>query len=178
MNTEKQIEISKNFGFEHVSPMSMETVKFLPEVRDMCAADRCNHYAKSWACPPACGTLEEIEEKAKAYSTGIIVQTVGTREDPFDFEAIANTEEIHQKRFIELTDNLRDSGEKILPMSAGVCKLCSTCTYPENPCRFPDRMITSIEAYGIFVSQLCKDNGVSYYYGNDAICFTSCILFK
>ena len=45
-------------------------------------------------------------------------------------------------------------------------------------CRFPERMHSSMEANGLFVSQVCKDNGVKYYYGPDSICFVGCFLFR
>ena len=51
--------LAKECGFDVAEDLDPKTLKFLPEVRDMCAADRCRHYNKSWACPPACGTLEE-----------------------------------------------------------------------------------------------------------------------
>ena len=78
-------ELAKQCGFTVAEDLDPATLKFLPEVREMCAADRCQQYNKSWACPPACGTLEEMTERAKRYSKGIIVQTVGDREDSYDF---------------------------------------------------------------------------------------------
>jgi hypothetical protein len=46
-------------GFTHAAPLKMETLRFLPEVRDMCNSERCRHYNTNWMCPPGCGTLEE-----------------------------------------------------------------------------------------------------------------------
>ena len=35
-----------------------------------------------------------------------------------------------------------------------------------------------MEACGLFVSQLCTDNGVAYNYGDEKIAYTCCILFN
>ncbi|MGE4353658.1 MAG: DUF2284 domain-containing protein [Oscillospiraceae bacterium] len=178
MDIQRLIDIAKEHGFEVAAPMDVKTLKFLPEVRDMCSADRCHSYNKSWACPPACGTLEEISEKCRQFTHGMLVQTVGKREDEFDFEAIEVTNEAHKKRFNALVKTYTDMGLNINALSAGGCTLCDKCTYPDAPCRFPQYVHPSMEASGLFVSQVCKDNNVPYYYGKDSICFVSCFLFK
>ena len=178
MDMEKFLEMARAQGFETVAPLDVSTLKFLPEVRDMCAADRCQSYNRSWSCPPACGSLEEISEKCRAYTGGIIVQTVGKREDEFDFESIVEVNELNKKRFNALARAYSDAEIDNYAMGSGACQLCEKCTYPDDKCRFPDRMHSSMEASGLFVSQVCKDNGVKYYYGPDAICFVGCFLFK
>ena len=73
-------------GFTNAGQLNLKAVVFMPEVRDMCRADRCHAYGKNWRCPPACGSIVEASEKAKQYSFGMIVQTIGDMEDEFDFE--------------------------------------------------------------------------------------------
>ena len=55
----EHIENAIKFGFSSAGPLNLEALVLMPEVRDMCSADRCHNYGKSWCCPPACGTLEE-----------------------------------------------------------------------------------------------------------------------
>ena len=62
-----------------------------------------------------------------------------------------------------------------LPYGAGGCQLCKTCAYPE-PCRFPDEACASMEGYGLFVTQVCRDNHLPYYYGPKTITYTACVL--
>uniref|UniRef100_UPI0040573B31 DUF2284 domain-containing protein n=1 Tax=Acetatifactor sp. TaxID=1872090 RepID=UPI0040573B31 len=50
------------------------------------------------------------------------------------------------------------------------------CTYPNSPCRFPEKMISSMEAYGMLVAEVCKANDMKYYYGPNMIAFSSCFL--
>jgi predicted metal-binding protein len=64
----------------------------------------------------------------------------------------------------------------MLALGAGKCEICETCTFPDKPCRFPDRMETSMEASGLLVSKVCTDNGLEYNYGTNKMAFTSCFL--
>ena len=165
-------------GFDTVAPLDPATLKFLPEVRSMCAADRCRSYGKTWSCPPACGELTDWETKARRYEKGLILQTVGDREDSYDIEAMMEAAEANKRQTDTLADMLLAEGAEFLLMGAGTCTRCKQCTYPDAPCRFPEKLFPSMEACGLFVSQLCTDNGVAYNYGDEKIAYTCCILFN
>jgi predicted metal-binding protein len=175
-NTEELVREALTEGFSAAGELSLDALVFMPEVRDMCGADKCRQYGKNWRCPPACGSLEEAAERAKEYSYGLIVQTVGKMEDDFDYETIQSTGEKHKTNFASLVKKLKGRYDNLLPMGAGTCTICETCTYPDAPCRFPDESISSMEAYGLWVSKVCELSGVAYNYGNQTIAFTSCYL--
>mgnify|MGYP002088389988 CR=1 FL=1 len=86
------------------------------------------------------------------------------------------TERLHKERFQALTDRVRQVAPNCLPMAAGACTICKTCTCPDAPCRFPERVVPSMEAYGLVVSDVCRESGLPYYYGPGTITYTSCIL--
>lgn len=165
-------------GFTHTASLDTATLEFMPEVRAMCASDRCKNYNRSWTCPPACGTLDEITEKVRGYSTGIIVQTVGELEDEFDIETMMEVEAKHQKNFLEFVKAVIKEYPRALPMGAGACRICESCSYPESPCLHPDLAHPSMEAYGLLVSDVCTKNKTSYNYGKHTVCYTSCVLIK
>ncbi len=164
-------------GFSHKGPLTTDTLILHEEVREMCASGKCLMYGKNWRCPPHCGTLPELEEKMRQYKNGIIVQSTGELEDDFDAEVMIETEQIHKKRFNELAKKLHEIEPKIMPLSAGTCTLCPTCTCPDEPCRQPGRAFSSMEACGLNVSEVCTKNDIPYYYGKLTITYTSCILF-
>lgn len=172
------LEKAAEIGFEHAAPMPREALVFREEVRAMCRADRCQSYGKTWSCPPACGTLDEMRAKAAPFEGGILVATVGKMEDEFDFESIETAAALHKTRFFTLTGVLRPSFAALFPLGAGRCTLCRSCTYPDAPCRFPDRMTPSMEAAGLLVSDVCKVCGVPYYSGKNTTTFISCILLR
>lgn len=167
-------------GFTHVVPLNCQTIKLLPEVRQMCEKNTCGKYNQNWCCPPGCGTLAECEEKLCGYSQGILVQTVGELEDSLDGEGMMEAERVHKEHFQLLEETLRKNCPDLdfLPIGAGCCTRCKTCTYPDAPCRFPDQSFASMEAYGMLVTQVCEDNHLPYYYGPNSIAYTSCFLMK
>ena len=112
------------------------------------------------------------------YRRGIIVQTVGRLEDDFDSAGIADTQRRHGKAFSALARQARCIEPDCLPLTAGTCTLCHKCTWPDRPCRFPQKRLSSMEAYGLLVSDVCLRSGLKYNYGPGTISFTSCILFE
>ena len=106
-------------GFTAAGELNLKAVVFMPEVRDMCRADKCSAYGRNWRCPPACGSIEEATERAKKYSFGMLVQTVGKMEDDFDFETIEETSKKHAASFISMMRILKGKYDDILAMGAG-----------------------------------------------------------
>lgn len=144
----------------------------------MCASSACHMYGKCWSCPPGCGSLEECEKNIRKYKTGIIVQTVGELEDELDGETMMETEALHKKNFYAFEQKLRELYPDMLALGAGACRRCKVCTYPDSPCRFPKKMFSSMEAYGMLVTQVCQANDLKYYYGPCTIAYTSCYLLE
>ena len=178
MNYEQLSALAQEAGFSAWADLDVSTIELKPEVRDMCAVNSCGQYGKRWSCPPGCGTLEECTGRLKGFTQGILVQTYGEIEDGFDFEAMMEIEADHKEHFLEMYDALQESGAQVLAIGAGCCTQCAKCTYPEEPCRFPEKMISSMEAYGMLVLEVCKANGLTYYYGSDKMAYTSCFLLK
>lgn len=178
MEMQELLALAEEIGFSHGGELNMAALRFLPEVRVMCAADKCRSYGRNWCCPPHCGSLEEMAERVNGFSRGVLVQSTGLLEDEFDFEAMAETEREHKRRFLRLAETLRSRGVRFLPMGAGTCSLCPVCTCPEEPCRFPEKAMPSMEACGLLVSQVCKDSGLNYYYGKKSITYTGCVLVE
>ena len=95
-----------------------------------------------------------------------------------DGEGMIETEKAHKEHFFELEEKLRSKYPRMLPIGSGACTRCTSCTYPDAPCRFPDKTFASMEAYGMLVTQVCQDNGLPYYYGPCTIAYTSCFLLE
>ena len=176
MTYEELSSLAQEAEFTAWAPLDVTTIELKPEVRDMCAANSCGQYGKRWSCPPGCGTLEECTDRLKGYTQGILVQTYGDIEDGFDFEAMMEIEGEHKEHFAQMYKSLREAGASVLAIGAGCCTHCAKCSYPDEPCRFPDKMISSMEAYGMLVLEICKANGLTYYYGSDKMAYTSCFL--
>lgn len=163
-------------GFSHAAALDASTLTPLDEVRAMCAVDKCHMYGRCWTCPPGCGSVEENTQTIRRYSAGVIVQTTRTLEDDFDYETMESCAQDHKAYFGTLHAALRDRYPDMLALGAGGCRLCDTCTYPDAPCRRPKEALSSMEAYGLLVSDVCTQNGLKYYYGPQTMTYTGCYL--
>ena len=167
-----------SFGFSHVAPLDAATIELMPQVREMCEKNTCGRYGKNWKCPPGVDALEKCEETIRRYKRGIIVQTVGELEDELDGETMMETQQLHMEHFETMRQALETQYPGMLPCGAGTCTKCSSCTYPDAPCRFPEHSFASMEAYGMLVTQVCQANNLPYYYGPCTIAYTSCFLLE
>lgn len=178
LNIEELLQLAAEIGFSHSAVLDMESLVFRPEVRAMCSADLCRNYGKSWSCPPAVGSLDRIAERVRSYDGGIVVQTSGTLDSDFDMDSIRRIMADHKKQFETLIRQIKALNIECLPMGAGTCTVCRKCTYPDRPCRHPDKMLISMEAYGLLVSDVCLKSGLEYNYGQNTMTYTSCVLVK
>ena len=53
---------------------------FNPTFRTYCEENRCGRYGNDPMCPPACGTVAEMQARASAYTHGIVYRTHLARE--------------------------------------------------------------------------------------------------
>ena len=139
MNDAQLAACAQAAGFSHWATLDVSTIVLKQEVREMCATNSCGRYGKCWSCPPGCGSLEDCRKKLSGMSRGILVQTVGDVEDSFDFEAMMEVEAAHKAHFTQMYEALRASESSVLALGTGCCTQCASCTYPDAPCRFPEK---------------------------------------
>ena len=181
MQTEQMQQMIADCGFEFQGCFDPDVLIARPEVRSMCAADTCRSYNKSWACPPGCGEIEDSNLKFKLFDHGIVFQTVAYMEDEFDYETTMGAAREHRARFNSLVERVRETGidkDTVLLIGAGSCTICPECTYPDAPCRYPEKIFPSMEAMGLMVSEVCGIANIPYYHGQKTLAYVSCVLFK
>lgn len=180
MEHKQLIDKALECGFTLAAPLSVDTINLSEEVREMCAVNKCHAYNTNWSCPPACGTVDECRERIKEYDTGLIVQTTGILEDDFDIDTMTETAAKHSKSFTAFLKLLRREYPQfdVMPLGAGACVTCEKCTYPDEPCRFPELKSSPMEGYGMVISSVCKANGVPYNHGRGTLTYVGCYLFK
>ena len=170
------IEQAKHLGFDTAVSLDPRILVPRSDVRAMCADNRCNLYGKNWGCPPFCGSVEECADKIHTYHRGILLQTVGHMQKAIDSRAYRETEQLHLQRFHALCQQVRAKHPDALCLGAGGCRVCQKCAWPES-CRLPNQAVSSMEGYGLFVTQVCRDCGIDYHHGEKTVTYTACILF-
>lgn len=170
----KQLALS--CGFSHIGNLNVDTIELREEVRDACAENKCHAYGTNWSCPPGCGSLAECEDKIREYHRGLILQSTAKLEDVFDGETMETLRLTHTDSIEKFSLKLRELYPKAMIIGAGTCSKCKKCTYPSNPCRFPEEMTSSMEGLGMLVSDVCKSNDIPYYYGKLTLTYVGCVL--
>ncbi|MBR6678120.1 MAG: DUF2284 domain-containing protein [Oscillospiraceae bacterium] len=170
------LTLAKDIGFSRFAAVDVSALLAREDVRQLCAADRCGHYGKNWSCPPYAGELTAAQKQLARCTEGVLVQTTGNLADEFDIEGIGRLMQLHSRRFATLARQARLLYPKVLPLSAGPCTVCRRCTCPTRPCRFPQKRLSSMEAFGLMVGDVCRAAGLPYSDGSKTMTFTSCIL--
>ncbi len=129
----------------------------------------CPNFGRSWACPPFDIDMDEV---LRAYST---VTFHAVRIEPLaknlPVSAARDVMRPHRMEFERrLLDIECNEGGRVFTF-AGECLHCSagTCTRPYGkPCRHPERVRPSLEAWGFDVSRTVKDFlGLDLLWGAD-----------
>ena len=68
-------------------------------------------------------------------------------------------------------------GHHYLLLSNEGCGRCSQCTWPDAPCRFPEKLHHSLEGYGFIVSELANLAGIPYNGGPNTVTFFGALLY-
>jgi predicted metal-binding protein len=172
----KLTELALECGFTSARAVDPAKIRIYREVRDACAEDKCNSYGKNWACPPACGSLDDCADRVRGYKSGIIMQTTGVLADELDWDGMLRLGVEHSGHIAAFSGRALPEHPYSLVLGAGACRICETCSYPFAPCRFPQKMTYSMEAYGMLVSEVCTVSGIPYHYGRGTLTYVACFL--
>ena len=58
-DTKRMVQEALDAGFSQAGELNMSALVFMPEVREMCIADRCHQYGKNGAARPAAAVLKK-----------------------------------------------------------------------------------------------------------------------
>ncbi|MDR1092559.1 MAG: DUF2284 domain-containing protein [Clostridiales bacterium] len=163
-------------GLTDCGLIGTEKVNFSHEVRKMCEVNTCRMYGKTWACPPAVGTIDECRDRAQQFSDLLLFAGKYGLEDSFDFEGMTAAMADFKIKVRVFEASIQPHLRNYLMLSNEGCGECGQCAYPE-PCRFPDRAHGSIEAYGIFVSETATAAGVKYNNGPNTVTYFGGLFF-
>lgn len=154
--------------------ISTENLQFEPRVRMVCEQE-CPRYGSTWACPPAVGELEECSSRCKEYPEALFFSTVAEVSDVMNLEETLSTRHAHEEITNQIGEFLKKQGYDIFILSTESCDICSKCTYPDAPCRHPEKMHPCVESYGIVVSEIVEKQQMEYQLGGNTILWFSMI---
>ncbi len=175
MTFEEVKKLAEECGFDVVSPLDPKTFVVNQKIRETCETNKCGAYGSNWGCPPH-STAEEDEAKLTAYDNGLMLQCIGRSEKRIDSRMYMETGRRLGEAITKLKALMIEEYPNCMALGAGPCPVCKKCAKPDE-CRFPEKRVEALEGYGIFITQLCKDNGVTYYYGDKTIAYNAALLW-
>ena len=154
-------------------------VPFSAEVRAACAENLCGQYGTCHTCPPGCGEWDVLAAKYRAYRGAFLYTTLHKPKGACDFSEMLRSGNDHRRVDDALIDALHYAGFRDFVLSgAGSCPVCEKCTYPDAPCRFPDKARSAMEALGIDVVALAADKGITYDHGKGTVTYFSIVFYR
>ena len=145
--------------------LKTDELTFTERVRDICRSE-CPMYNRSWACPPAVGTVEVCRARCMRFDSVLAAATICEVSDIANLEETLATRAPHEAVTREALAILKPHVKDVMALSTEACAICKTCAWPDAPCRHPDKMYPCVESHGILVTALADRLGMSFFNGN------------
>ena len=152
-------------------------LEFSERIRRVCEQE-CPMYGKTWACPPAVGSVEECRARCLSYPHALYLTTLTEVSDIANLEETLATRAPHEAVTREALAILKPHVKDVMALSTEACAICDSCAYPTGPCRHPERMHPCIESHGILLTQTAQECGVPFQYGDNVVTWFSMIFYR
>lgn len=149
---------------------------FSERIRTVCE-DQCPMYNKSWACPPAVGTVEECKARCLRFPRALMITTVTEVSDIANIEETLATRGPHEEITRQAAALVKEQTSEVMILSTEACAVCEKCAWPDGPCRHPEIMNPCVESHGIIATDIAEKHGIEFFNGNIVTWF-SLIFYK
>ena len=160
---------------DFIDPQALE---FTSRVRWICE-NECPMYGKTWACPPAVGSVDSCEKLCRGYNRCLLVSTIAEVADISDIAETLATRPAHEAVTNQVGQLLKEQGVRPYILSSEACAQCERCAYLDGqPCRYPDRMHPCLESHGINILPVLEELGLQFQYGENVVTWFSLLFFR
>ncbi len=171
---EQQLSELPLYAYFYIDPKSLE---FSERIRWICEHE-CPMYGKTWACPPAVGSVDSCKEKCLGYNNCLVIGTITECDDIASMEQSLATRPEHEAITNAVVEMFREQGIAPYVLSTEACAVCERCAVLDGqPCRHPGRMHPCVESHGINLIPTLEENGLDFQYGGNIITWYSLLFF-
>ena len=161
-------------GYFFIDP---KTLEFSDRVRWICRQE-CPMYGKTWACPPAVGSVADCRCKCLDYENCLLIATVTEVRDIADINETLATRPGHEAITNEVGALLEEQGIRPYILSTEACAICERCAYLDGkPCRHPEKMHPCVESHGINLIPTLEENGIEFQFGGNVVTWVSLLFY-
>lgn len=171
---EEQLSLLPLYVYTYIDPKKLE---FSDRIRYICGAE-CPMHNKTWACPPAVGSVGHCKAKCLQHKNCLMIGTITEVNDITDIAETLSTRPAHEEITNMVRDLFREQGVEPYILSTEACDICDRCAWLDGqPCRHPDRMHPCVESHGINLIPALEENGLEFQYGDNIVTWYSLLFF-
>lgn len=173
------VQAALNCGADKAELIAPSQLVCSDRFRAYCEDNVCGFYGKCWSCPPDIGEINVLIAQLRNFNHIMMYQVISPVKDYSDTEGMnaagKKLSDISQK----LQAVLRTFLKKPFLHLGGSCRLCPECAKIFNePCRYPDKMLPSLSAYGVDVCKTCEGTSLTYWNGENTVTNFGMVLFN
>ena len=177
MDRDLLLEKLQDFPLYFCDFIDPKALEFSQRIRWICE-NECPMYGKSWACPPAVGTVTYCKAKCRQYKNCLMVSTITEVNDIANMEETLATRPEHEEVTNQVAELMRAQGVEPYVLSTEACSICETCAWAEGkPCRFPEKMHPCVESHGINVVDVLERRGLEFQFGANVVTWISLLFY-
>ncbi|MCQ2406313.1 MAG: DUF2284 domain-containing protein [Oscillospiraceae bacterium] len=181
MKTEERIALALGCGFHAVSYLRTEDIPTEPSFRKFCEENSCGNYNANYACPPYCGSPEEMRAKIDRYKNAIVLKSYYPGQNAMDGELTKALKKKHTEMTFSLVSEIekaRGEKEDFNLIMSGPCGICSPCKCSSGePCPAPEKHFSCLSAYCVDASKLAEKAGMPLSWSTDSVSLLSVYLY-
>ena len=171
---EEQLSLLPLYVYTYIDPQKLE---FSDRIRYICGAE-CPMHNKTWACPPAVGSVSHCKAKCLQYENCLMIGTITEVNDITDIAETLSTRPAHEEITNMVRDLFREQGVEPYVLSTEACSICDRCAWLDGePCRHPERMHPCVESHGINVIPILDELGITFQYGENVVTWISLLFY-
>lgn len=179
MDRDLIVQAALDFGADRAALIAPSQLVCSDRFRAYCEDNVCGFYGKCWSCPPDIGDINVLIAQLRTFDHIVMYQVISPVKGYSDTEGMnaagEKLSEISQKLQIFLRTFLK----KPFLHLGGSCHLCPECAKIINePCRYPDKMLPSLSAYGVDVCKTCEGTSLAYWNGENTVTNFGMVLFN
>ena len=162
------------YSYHFFDPKELD---FTERIRWICQ-NECPMYNKSWACPPAVGSVHACKAQCLRYSQCLMIVTMTEVSDIANVEEALATRPEHEALTAQVQQILREEGQEPYILSTEACAECERCAWLDGkPCYTPERMHPCVESHGINVIPMFDTLGIPFISGENLVTWVSMLFF-
>ena len=163
MSDREILELAEKCGFAESALIDTDRIPTDAGFRKYCEENLCGQYDAGYACPPHCGSPEQMRQKLLSRSRAAVLKSAWPDVDFSDGAGILKAKKAHNEMEMRMQSEMERCGHHGFIIGSSRCSLCPECGFSTNtPCPFPEKMYSCVSAYCIAVGELAGRTGMTY----------------